>query len=219
MIYLYKIPNAFSFKTYLHFNNRIPLMKFIPRRSPIQIEARQGLQQYIHSKKAAPPWNGVRLYLTFLRLATLVGIGHEGTSSAQQTNYPTHHPSSATHPNRNQMPSGICSAKKRFVGRGGWGPGEGPEGVQLYIRFVKATPSRNGVRLYLTFLRLATLVGIGHEIATPWALPRVSKPCGNGILNEMENNALYSRLRFQKTINNLTCAKNKKKINHPPISP
>ena len=98
-------------------------------------------------------------------------------------------------------------------------PGEGPEGVQLYIRFVKATPPRNGVRLHLTFLRLATLVGIGHEIATPWALPRVSKPCGNGILNEMENNALYSRLRFQKTINNLTCAKNKKKINHPPISP
>ena len=133
MIYLYKIPNAFSFKTYLHFNNRIPLMKFIPRRSPIQIEARQGLQQYIHSKKVAPPWNGVRLHLTFLRLATLVGIGHEGTSSAQQTNYPTHHPSSATHPNRNQMPSGICSAKKRFVGRGGWGPGEGPRALRFAL--------------------------------------------------------------------------------------
>ena len=35
--------------------------------------------------------------------------------------------------------------------------------VQLYIRFKKAAPSRNGVRLHLTFLRLASLVGIGHE--------------------------------------------------------
>ena len=49
------------------------------------------------------------------------------------------------------------------MGRVGWGPGEGAEGVQLYIRFEKATPSRNGVRLHLTFLRLASLVGIGHE--------------------------------------------------------
>ncbi len=35
--------------------------------------------------------------------------------------------------------------------------------VQLYIRFEKALPFRNGVRLHLTFLRLAALVGIGHE--------------------------------------------------------
>ena len=52
------------------------------------------------------------------------------------------------------MPSGICSAKRRL-----WVEGD----VQLYIRFEKASPSRNGVRLHLTFLRLASLVGIGHE--------------------------------------------------------
>ena len=52
------------------------------------------------------------------------------------------------------MPSGICTAKRRL-----WVDGD----VQLYIRFEKASPSRNGVRLHLTFLRLATLVGIGHE--------------------------------------------------------
>ena len=58
---------------------------------------------------------------------------------------------------------------KGVGGRVGWGPGEGPEGVQLYIRFVKATPPRNGVRLHLTFQRLASLVGIGHE---SWMGPR-----------------------------------------------
>ena len=52
------------------------------------------------------------------------------------------------------MPIGICTAKRRL-----WVEGD----VQLYIRFEKASPSRNGVRLHLTFLRLATLVGIGHE--------------------------------------------------------
>ena len=45
------------------------------------------------------------------------------------------------------------------------------EGVQLYIRFVKASPPQNGVRLHLTFQRLASLVGIGHEIATPFFPP------------------------------------------------
>ena len=81
----------------------------------------------------------------------------------------------------------------------GWGPGEGPEGVQLYIRFEKASPPRNGVRLHLTFLRLASLVGIGHEIATPWPLPRVSKPFRNENLSEVEINTLYSWLRIKKT--------------------
>ena len=52
------------------------------------------------------------------------------------------------------MPLGICSAKRRL-----WVEGD----VQLYIRFEKASPSRNGVRLHLTFLRLASLVGISHE--------------------------------------------------------
>ena len=60
---------------------------------------------------------------------------------------------------------------KGVGGRRGWGPGEGAEGVQLYIRSVKASPPRNGVRLHLTFLRLASLVGIGHEIATPFFPP------------------------------------------------
>ena len=52
------------------------------------------------------------------------------------------------------MPSGICTAKRRL-----WVDGD----VQLYIRFEKALPFRNGVRLHLTFLRLASLIGIGHE--------------------------------------------------------
>ena len=64
---------------------------------------------------------------------------------------PTHFLSLATRPNTNQMPSGICTAKRRL-----WV-------VQLYIRFEKALPPRNGVRLHLTFHRLASLVGIGHE--------------------------------------------------------
>ena len=67
---------------------------------------------------------------------------------------PTHFLSLATQPNTNQMPSGICTAKRRL-----WVDGV----VQLYIRFEKASPPRNGVRLHLTFLRLAPLVGIGHE--------------------------------------------------------
>ena len=71
---------------------------------------------------------------------------------------PIQNHSRAKKPNTNQMPSGICTAKRRL-----WVDGD----VQLYIRFVKATPSQNGVRLHLTFQRLATLVGIGHEIATP----------------------------------------------------
>ena len=52
------------------------------------------------------------------------------------------------------MPIGICTAKRRL-----WVEGD----VQLCIRFDSASPSRNGVRLHLTFLRLASLVGIGHE--------------------------------------------------------
>ena len=35
---------------------------------------------------ASPPRNGVRLHLTFLRLATLVGIGHEAPGKGQRAN-------------------------------------------------------------------------------------------------------------------------------------
>ena len=52
------------------------------------------------------------------------------------------------------MPIGICTAKRRL-----WVDGD----VQLYIRFDSASPFRNGARLHLTFRRLASLVGIGHE--------------------------------------------------------
>ena len=64
---------------------------------------------------------------------------------------PTHFLFWATQPYRNRSPAGLRTYRRRL-----WV-------VQLYIRFEKASPSRNGVRLHLTFLRLASLVGIGHE--------------------------------------------------------
>ena len=53
-------------------------------------------------------------------------------------------------------------------------------GVQLYIRFEKASPPRNGVRLHLTFLRLASLVGIGHDTTIHPFLDSASPP-RNGV--------------------------------------
>ena len=45
-----------------------------------------GLRAYNYtsvSTSASPPRNGVRLHLTFQRLASLVGIGHEGPGAGK----------------------------------------------------------------------------------------------------------------------------------------
>ena len=84
-------------------------------------------------------------------------IHHRKTKIA----HPIHYLGMSKKPNTNQMPSGICTAKRR------WGSkGLGPRGR-----------------------------GRGR-IATPWPLPRVSKPCGNGILSEIENNTKFPTLRI-----------------------
>ena len=53
------------------------------------------------------------------------------------------------------MPLGICTAKKRFVGGGGWGPGEGAEGWNgnsFLDTFVKVSLKRRACFLYSLFL-------------------------------------------------------------------
>ena len=77
-----------------------------------------------------------------------------GEKSLLAKNYlrPTQNYSRAKKPNTNQMPSGICTAKRRCGSKG-----LGPRGR-----------------------------GRGR-IATPWPLPRVSKPCKNQFLSEKSN--------------------------------
>ena len=48
------------------------------------------------------------------------------------------------------MPSGICTAKKRFVGGWGWGPGEGAEGgmATVFWTLLLRCRSNDGLAFY-----------------------------------------------------------------------